>query len=423
MTVRSFTVLHVGDLHFDDLRAAAADVDTKDPGFAKSLLTAISGAPLQAVMKPMVEQADQADAVLFVGDLSSYGDLGVYEEAVNYLNTAFVLPDRKLEILHAVVGNHDVDRGLVQPGARTRAELLTKFDPLTVAWNNHAVPILAPNDVRRSAITNGRVGLEIFSMNSCVGCGEFRDRVFDQALEKELTEKAVRGDKAARDTLFEQLDSPAFFDDHISEVTARLREMSAQHVPVVLAHHNVLPQFQPRLQIYSEMVNSGWARARLAGCGRPVLYLHGHIHDDPIEVVEQHHPHRGRMIAVSAPQVRDGFNVITVSFSQRELPLGVTIRPWRVSHNEVREEAPIRISLRRPNQENHEAMPEVLAVMAKASQTRYSGFMKLYRADFGEDRSEEEIREALVEGDWAGLLAVDDLDENHTQWTIRRSLL
>jgi len=285
------------------------------------------------------------------------------------------------------------------------------------------VPILAPDDVRHSEIVNGAVGLDVFSLNSCVGCGEYRDRVFDAALEDDLTVRAAGGDKIARDTLFEQMDAPAFFIDHVSGVSASVRGMSATRVPVVLAHHNVLPQFQPRLQIYAEMVNSGMARAQLAGCGRPVLYLHGHIHDDPIEVIEQHHPNRGRLIMVSAPQVQYGFNVITISFGQLDLPLGTTITPWRYAHGEVRAEAPVKISLRRPDQENHEAIADILRVMTRAGQTRYSGFLKLFREEFGDSRTEDEIGEALVEADWAGLLKIDNLDEDRPQWTIRSPLL
>lgn len=421
--MRDFTILHVGDLHFDDLRAASADIDAKDEGITRSLQAVISGHPLQTVMKPMAEQAERADAVLFVGDLSSYGNLDVYVDAVKYLHTALALPDRALDRLHAVVGNHDVDRDLVYPGDRMRDEILAKFDPLTDAWAAHSLPILAPGEVRRSEIADGSVGLEVFSMNSCVACGEYRDHVFDEALEKELTDRAAGGDKSARDTLFEQMDAPAFFADHVSSVSATVREMRAQRVPVILAHHNVLPQFQPRLQVYAEMVNAGMARAQLAGCGRPVIYLHGHIHDDPVEVVEQYHPRRGRLIAVSAPQVQYGFNVITVSFGQRNLALGATITPWRYAHGEVRAETPVKVFLRRADQENHEATADILRVMARAGHTRYSNFIELYRGEFGDARSEEELGEALVEADWAGLLRIDNLYEDRQHWTIRSPLL
>lgn len=418
-----FTILHVGDLHFDDLRAASPDIDAKDAGITRSLQTAISGHPLQTVMKPMAEQADRADAILFVGDLTSYGNHDIYVDAVKYLHTALALPDRVADRLHAVVGNHDVDRDLIYPGARTTDELLAKFLPLTEAWTMHSVPILAPSEVRHSEITHGSVGIDLFSMNSCVACGEYRDRIFDQTLETELSNLAASGDRSARDTLFEQMDAPAFIADHVSSVSATVRTMSAERVPVILAHHNVLPQFQPRLQIYAEMVNAGMARAQLAGCGRPVIYLHGHIHDDPIEVVEQYHPNRGRLIAVSAPQVARGFNVITISFGQRDLPLGATITPWRYAHGEVRAKTPVKVFLRRPDQENHEATADILRVMAQARHTRYSNFIQLYRAEFGDARSEDELGEAIVEAEWAGLLTIDNLDEDRQHWTIRSPLL
>ena len=54
---------------------------------------------------------------------------------------------------------------------------------------------------------------------------------------------------------------------------------------VIVAHHNLLPQRLPRLAPYTELVNGGALRASLGELGKPVLYLHGHIHEDPIEIL------------------------------------------------------------------------------------------------------------------------------------------
>lgn len=421
--MRDFTIMHVGDLHFDDLRDARTDIDAKDNGISSGVRDVLGAHPLQAVMQPLAEQLEFCDAAMIVGDLSSYGDLGVYVDAVKYLNVALALPDREMAAVHAVVGNHDVDRQLIAPGTRTEADVLAKFAPLTDTWVQHSVPILEPAAVRRSEVVVDGVGLELFSMNSCIGCGEYRERELASDIEEELRTRMAAGDKSARDSIFEQLDSPGFLDRHLTEVTGAIRGLSSKRVPVVLAHHNVLPQFQPRLQIYTEMVNAGAARARLAACDRPVLYLHGHIHDEPIEVIEQHHPHRGRLIAISAPEVQRGFNIINISFGQRDLPLGVTITPWRYAYGEVRPEASVRISLRRQDQENHEAMPEIAAVMAQSGQMRYSRFVTSYREVFGDGRGEVELQEALIEGDWAGVVTIDNRDDDPAQWIVRSPLL
>ncbi len=421
--MRDFTILQVGDLHFDDLLAAKPDTDSKDSGFPAGLLAAVSAHPLQAVMKPMAEQLDRADAMMVVGDLSSYGDLDVYGEAVTYLNKAFALPERNVEIVHAVVGNHDVDRTLIAPGDRGLADILAKFEPLREAWRDRSIPILEPAAVRTTEVVEGRIGLELFSMNSCVGCGEYRETVLNAAIEEELKERITAGDLSARDTLFEQLDSPGFLDEHLAEVTGRIRSLPPNRVPIVLAHHNVLPQFQPRLQIYAEMINAGAARARLAACDRPVIYLHGHIHDDPVEVIEQLRPHNGKLIAISAPQVQAGFNIIRVTFGQRDLPIGVTIEPWRYAYGEVREEASVCISLRRPNQENHDATEEILTVLASEPRARYSQFLKRYRDQFGVSRAEEDLQQGLVEGDWAGLVHVENVEEPAAQWIVSLPLI
>ena len=76
--MKDFTILQVGDLHYDDLRNAELDVDVKDRVLSDSIRESLGPHVLQAVMKPMVEQLELSDAVMITGDLSSYGNYAVY---------------------------------------------------------------------------------------------------------------------------------------------------------------------------------------------------------------------------------------------------------------------------------------------------------------------------------------------------------
>ena len=55
------------------------------------------------------------------------------------------------------------------------------------------MPILAPDAVRATALEDGKVGIELFSLNSCIGCGEYRERVLDAKLERELRNECGPG--------------------------------------------------------------------------------------------------------------------------------------------------------------------------------------------------------------------------------------
>lgn len=82
-------------------------------------------------------------------------------------------------------------------------------------------------------------------------------------------------------------------------------------------------QRMTRLAPYTELVNSGAVRASLMEAGRPILYLHGHIHTDPVEVLSV--PGGDALVCISAPAAEDGFNIIEVVFTRSGKPLHI---PW-----------------------------------------------------------------------------------------------
>jgi hypothetical protein len=180
-------------------------------------------------------------------------------------------------------------------------------------------------------------------MNSCWGCGEeeYIPELFRKPIAQaiEVTLKGADQAKAIQLYYDRQLDTPAIAIDALSSVVSGIGSSSLSVLPVVVAHHNLLPQRTPRLAPYTELVNSGAFRLSLEDLGRPVVYLHGHIHDEPMEVL---HPPKGApLVLVSAPEILAGFNIIELVFTPAGLPLACHIKPWRFDGSGVLREYPV----------------------------------------------------------------------------------
>ena len=412
-------LLQVGDVHFDEAQEHR-DIDTKDDGVGATLADALAPRPLEVVVREMTMLKD-VDGLLFCGDLTSYGDLSVYVDSLRYLERSFAMRTRVEDTVHAVPGNHDVDRGLVDPDS---GDLLAKFTPLVEAWEAESVPVLASSAIRHTDVAVGNACARIFSANSCIGCGEHRRQALDPDYIRELEDRSAAGDLDAKRTLYEQLDAPMFLQEDVSQLASGVRDLSEHMVPIVLAHHNLLPQRIVRLQPYGEMVNSGSVRTSLATATYPVIYLHGHIHDDPIEIVEQVHPRSGKVISIGAPLLTDGFNVIDLLCGHEGRPLGVVVRRWRYrAGGDVSPDAPVKVPLRRRQDACHPETQNLLDTLEQLRHCRWKQFIKTYRSQHGSEFSDEQIQDALLEARWAGLIVIENEELPVLDWQLRKELV
>ena len=413
-------LLQVGDVHFDEAQKRR-DIDTKDAGVAEALADALAPQPLEVVVRQMTMFTD-IDALLFCGDLTSYGDLGVYVDSLRYLESSLAMRTRVEDVVHAVPGNHDIDRDLVDPDSS--GDLLAKFTPLVNAWKAESIPVLATSAIRHTDVAVGNACARIFSANSCIGCGEHRRQALDPAFIRDLEDRSAAGDLDAKKTLYEQLDAPMFLQEDVAQLASGVRDMSENMVPVVLAHHNLLPQRIVRLQPYGEMVNSGIVRTSLATAAYPVIYLHGHIHDDPIELIEQVHPRSGKVISIAAPRLTDGFNVIDLLCGHQGLPLGVVVRRWRYqAGGDITPDAPVKVPLRQRQDACHPETGNVLDTLEHLGHCRWKSFIETYRAQHGSEWSDEQIQDALLEAQWAGLVAIENEERPARTWQLRKELV
>lgn len=335
-------VLQIGDVHLPSGVNAHPFVDAKDSTFPTGLASRISTSPLKRVFKRVFAllESGQVDAILFMGDLTDYGNLSAYEACCRYIASALQIGSgRRFSDIPVgfVPGNHDIDRSLAkQPG------ITTKFAPLGAALSAVGLPSIPVLQPKLLTVGKGGPKANVFLLNSCWGCGDearipehFRAPI---AAAIETVISGSSGDAAIKDYYDRQLDTPALSEESISELMQGVHDAPSNVLSVVVAHHNLLPQRLPRLAPYTELVNGGALRASLGELGKPVLYLHGHIHEDPIEILRS--PGGAPIISISAPKLTAGFNVIDLIYSPQTLPLACHVTPIRFDQSGILKERP-----------------------------------------------------------------------------------
>ncbi|WP_344708073.1 metallophosphoesterase family protein [Sphingomonas swuensis] len=414
-----FRVVQVGDIHYSDSENFQSPVDNKDPGFPAALRESIGTAPLQAVFRSLshVLETGGIDFVTFMGDFTTRGDSTALNECARYIRGLFAEtwpgegPDCKL-----IIGNHDIDRRL-DPDSDDRFE---RINAVLTGAGFKAASILAPCE---SVIpSDDAAEVRVFGINSCRGCGQLR--LLGSILEKHagpaIRKLLVEGGSGAElDELYEQIDTPAIDEHTIALLANSLSHVGETVMPVICAHHNLLPQAMPRIAPYSELINGGAIRAALLNLNRPLLYLHGHLHTSPIEVVRVPEHTRSAIISISAPLLREGFNVIEIAFNQEAVPLGCRVIAHRLDGSQCRI-----------------ASSNIIPAWTAAEGLRLTTFrarelMKVLEPDAVVPRSdllarlswpEMVLDDALTELRWLGAVEIPNHDRPAIHWRVTRSI-
>lgn len=417
-------LFHLGDVHYPDADAERL-ADIKDKGFPAHLIESSSLRPLELVVRELhAELESGCDGLLIAGDLTSRGDIGGYTRCLQYLSAA--LESLPPERIHVVPGNHDVDRTAVDP---TGHNVGAKFDALKRAWQAAGLPVLAVAGVRITEVTSPTGGRVILlSLNSSIGCGEkrhFPPEIADE-LERILKHFAATANpKDAFSLVGETLDTPAFEQKDIDDACRNIHTSEPAALPVVLSHHNLLPQALPRIAMYAELLNAGTARSRLLGLRRTLLYCHGHIHDNPIEILNDPSVPSSQLISISAPALNRGFNTITVEFGRKGFPLGCIVTTHRLSERDGSiERRPVRIPLHTANLDtirrlgNDNVLP-LLDVLPEA-ESRFKEVQKLLQGAQNQRLQVATVAEALLEAEWLGCVSLRNGEYEPQHWQIRR---
>lgn len=351
--MQSLKLIHIGDVHYPE-RSDESAIDWKDKAIAGTLVHQLTPDPFKNVadaIRRLWTEDIAVKGVLISGDLTSRGDIDGYKKCVAFLERILDLKNPAISadrIIAVVPGNHDVPRGDIDP---TGLDLLKKFERTTEIWDDVRRGIFTPAIVRAADVTVSGISLaRVIALNTCIGCGE--KRYLPEAVRDELHSvlaryASVTPDPKRFELIGEQLDTPAILESHVVELEASIQKPPLA-VAIVLGHHALLPQSRVRVDLYTELLNGGRFRASLATLGVNVIYCHGHLHEDPIEVISSPVGQKGRVIVAAAPLFRDGFNVIELFFEDGGQPIGCVIHRYRSeSFGSVRQLAPVRISMQR----------------------------------------------------------------------------
>lgn len=417
-------LLQIGDVHLPGARLKPRPIDEKDKRFPVDLKHIISGQPTKRVFKKIYErlQSGEVEAIIFMGDLTDLGDLDGYRSCAKYIANALqlgesgVMSDVKCGI---VFGNHDINRALAQePG------LTQKFAPLSHALRAEGLPPPTIGAVDWMSLERGHARATVALLNSCWGCGakEFIPEEFRADVAAAIDAALARGgdERVTRAYYDRQFDTPAFSDDTLDALANPPTEMG-NGLLIACAHHNLFPQRQPRLAPYTELINSGAVRGTLLELARPVVYLHGHIHEDPIEVLlgDSGEP----LVSISAPEASEGFNEIEFVFNSAGAPLSCRVTKWRFDKSGVFRSQPPRVIslLGHRRRATDRSLSQLYAKLLDETEMYWSQIMSMAEDIFSGDTAIK-LEEALELLATDGRVEIENYSSTAQNWIVRGRL-
>lgn len=348
---QTMTIFQLGDVHYPEFESARTEVDLHDerePGnVSHSLALPVS----QRVRESLVSEMARSEnfAVAICGDLTTRANRSAYVSALIYLSDVLKHPKVAdavdLRHVHLVPGNHDVAFKSDQPFVSFDDH--SRFSIQETLCREELGDVFSTS-YRSSTLRSGANSLTLMSVNTCRGAGASRRTITGMASD-ELLEvliarnpgdsiESLHAELEKRGDLHEILDVPLLHPIELGKIADEASGADPDSIPVVIAHHGLLPQSTPRLNPYTEMANSGQARREFQKIRRPLIYLHGHIHSDVVEVIQLPRSSDGAtpapLVSISAPELRWGYNKIEISFNSDGSALGLEVFRYRIRPGE-----------------------------------------------------------------------------------------
>lgn len=343
------SLLQIGDVHYPTFVEQWTNVDNKDKGTTGGIAGHFSRPISSIIAREISKEVSRGaiSAIVICGDLTDRGLLQDFDRAVAYLEAAIdaggTIPS---ESVHLLPGNHDVD--LADEMAFT--DLTSKrFDTLESRLLLGKSVLSLTKDFRISTHASGNAVITVGSLNSSKANGA--PRLFPSITVDDPVAELLRSvdpdgiltdskslvakvsDTSPSMSIQEILDIPMIDPDDLDEIE-NSSSANQTGLMIVAAHHGFLPQATPRFGPYTEMINGGQVRRRLLALSRPVLYLHGHIHEDSVETIRGSGSNAGidgpPIVAIAAPLLSEGFNRIVVEFGENGRVLGLLLYRIRV---------------------------------------------------------------------------------------------
>ena len=411
-------MLQVGDIHFSENKNKFL-ADYKDNEIPKEFVNQIAPNALTTVLKKMLDLVGdyKINGVLFCGDLTTAGNLEEYKKCIEFLHDSFLNPKKFTENqIHVVPGNHDVDRDKCD---RTGKDLKSKFKPLQQAWEEKALQVLK---YRNQDIVNEKGDkVCIYSMNSCIGCGVTRN--FPKEIEAvifncitKLHKKKKMKKERYNELRYQTLDTPAFLQDELDKIDSDIQSLDRTSLPIILAHHNILPQFTPRISVYGELLNGGVLRSSLVNKDKIILFCHGHIHENPVEIVAAP-DQNSKMVCISAPELISGFNVIHIEYNSMNIPLGCIVEKCKMERGKL-EFNKVKIPFYGINHIGDISHENTRKVFNKSTKN-FQRFDEIYNLLDG-NITKKNIASSLLELEWFGVVEIHNKEIKPKEWQIAR---
>jgi len=407
--LKEITLLHIGDIHFQFIDKNDGQIDKKDERFPERLNKILPRKNYQNVIKVLRKEIDNSpSAILMSGDLSTYGEMESYINCLEFIKKNMQMDFLKSKLpprFFIVPGNHDIDR---------KIEFDERFQTINNALNEMKFPKIPYPKAIIKELKEDSSTILVITMNSCIGCGEIRYYPIEI---REAISKSIDLTCEERKVLcFDKIDTPIFTEDDIDEVIDHIKSAKDEYVPIILTHHNLLPQKKPRIAMYTELINSGHFRERLFGLNRPIIYLHGHVHDNPVEIIQSTKYKYAKIICISAPLLfpnteykaqNFGFNKIKIVFNSYGYPLGCVINYYRVNEGiDKKEEERIRFNYP-PDSLRLATKNDIMifnSIYKEKEDVHLTHLKSTTKKENGDCFSTDEIEESVDRLDWLGLV-------------------
>lgn len=442
---KSVRILQIGDIHLPEWPTEHSPIDDKDKNFSREIKADLVNQPLRSILKRINELAASSsiDAAVCVGDFTTRGATNQIRPAVeimHHLLTDHYAPRPTAKF--AVPGNHDVSKtDALEKGP------IEKFHPLESALSDFGWPPPPIDDCLRYQIeTADGLRLPIHLLNSSIGSWSTHllpTSIADQINNADPSGQAIslnQDETEARhalglsqskpyssieDQVYDQMDTPYFPASALETLKGYMEETDDDTV-LVVAHHNLLPQTIPRITHYSELLNAGQVRRFFQNANKTVIYLHGHIHDDPVERVAKisaqvNQNNDAEIISISAPVVWNGFNELCLFFDEDGKIFLIRVTEYRPDEFGIVGNFSDQRSRYIPVRSRIENLmtPQVHRVWGSIRDKRAVSWREIVQLAKDQSLNEDEVEHALLSLFCCSLVQIGHLGRERTRWRIK----